>query len=1806
MPSKSKKAKSRKPMESIEEEALPPSISFSHEYPNSLSRRQLNISELQATLIASGVEATNEEETINPGKNSHSAPPSVHYYIERPKRMESTQLQLSEENLTALSEHDSPLETPHQMAVEEELQDRTVVIKTDPTASISRLSIDHNRIDSNTSISDMFHPYINSVEGIVQTEIKERRTNNGFNSEVHLLSSDSENVEFITVTKNELSLYDLCYSNGSEPVVCLQERRTFTDSTDNTDYTCKYVAVDQSKNSRVAFGFNSGDIFLTTFKSTGDFDWCNSHHIRMGERTDSIVSLAWDKTIYGKSYLCCAYERGRESEHYISLYDVNQGKDLLTDRDVSEKVFDMQFLSADLSVLMLNCMKSIRFVDLRERSGFAAIMNLNVPLFKLAMEPYNNVQFAGSITNDVTVFDRRYLARAIFEYRVGPETFDISHLEYNPNRYGNITCCSSTAGMMYELEVSPTPTYAHHLLYKQSLDPQETIVSEYANRFSYGIEDLNTSLQHVQHFRWCHQTPGLLIAASPCYPYEENGVEYDDDWLQIRAMFIERERYAANVLPDGSIVCCNEDGFSQLHAKTTIAVKEAPKTTNYFLDHENNDEKLVGQLVRAGEVSKEKMEELTRRLKIARSKPTFELEPEEIDLIFEMEQREREMLNEKIDRNHFEAPPEEAQRRIPFLKYNNQAPKVNKELQLWFTRSDINKLSLLRAKRGYGFATACGSASAITKNCYYAIRDRPEETECLKECWKMLTRIYSSNISMTRYGTVFPGVRRIARGLKSTAGARNDSIIYRNKYYSSHSRDDILRLVGWVPLEERDTWGSKFERMMNTEGLEEKLRAAAMAMFYMQGYACKLYLNKTIDYMKTRECTERYSQSTLQSYRCMITQMINTIDSYNGIQIANFDELLEIMEDPYLMIMLRFLARRQFVHNYMQRHIMAMHTIRLDDRIAIAAIHMDDEGFRQSLRLLTKSVRKSHDPLSVLLISGLDDHKYAHLAIHSYLAQTNDIQTAALILCAGNCFRKSKIWETYDMRKSVMERITIAIANNALKNTRKYSLQIVLSYMEWLQSNNLTLQKSYIMTFLRKKLEFPKNDPKIQAGRTQGLVACNFCGKPILPFIGDSNETSAIQQPSKVQPNGPNNRRMMSVAHSLQIAEMERRKLLPKSRGCPHCGRPLPCCLICKRVCIQQKDGPVKMMDDWFIWCTQCAHGGHLNHLRDWFSLNQLCPAGDCQCACPQIDNLFNANFKPQNIREEEFDDPILLNGFAIDTLTATMNGLGRESDEHEKERLIQTLKFQSQTLKLPSVSLNSLRNAENRALKHRKSKPFRDGNTHWSTENYKRNNDDANLSELPEQPISMSEMYNNAPSDRHSDYDQMIVDGSPPMDFGFEHEHHEMTDTVNDTNSFPRLDSSNDADNSLFGASPTWDMTPEIIKQSSTIKKILKARRLKQSLKELQINAEPDIPEDEENDERSRRSTGELSIEEERQLALKTEQRQKLNFTLRQQTKMQRLQNRPHIVEKPIADTVPSPEKVVAQPKPTSNRWIVNDKDNIGRPVATQVTVNLDKNKTTTKRDLGTNNTNIQFNEHTHLLPSKVHPIIAAGLRSPQILQQMAAVEVFKVDVMKEKQIIDTTEKLSEELLNEQEANDELIRSNRERHRSAKEERLAKRKSHRESKAGSSYFSYDYNAIDVQMISSGSDEDESEDAKEIAELCRKVHENIRIEREELQRLKAQGFDDLNSLANALKEAEEKKKRHARKASKRVRIRNTPDVKQRTPESKKGRETRKDKGSRTPSARSYDPESDTGTTDARKVESRSTPTTFNSQRPSRS
>jgi hypothetical protein len=37
-------------------------------------------------------------------------------------------------------------------------------------------------------------------------------------------------------------------------------------------------------------------------------------------------------------------------------------------------------------------------------------------------------------------------------------------------------------------------------------------------------------------------------------------------------------------------------------------------------------------------------------------------------------------------------------------------------------------------------------------------------------------------------------------------------------------------------------------------------------------------------------------------------------------------------------------------------------------------------------------------------------------------------------------------------------------------------------------------------------------------------------------------------------------------------------------------------------------------LQDSFILCQKCKHGGHFNHIFEWFRLNAECPFANCEC----------------------------------------------------------------------------------------------------------------------------------------------------------------------------------------------------------------------------------------------------------------------------------------------------------------------------------------------------------------------------------------------------------------------------------------------------------------------------------------------------------------------------------------------------------------------------------------------------------------
>lgn len=100
---------------------------------------------------------------------------------------------------------------------------------------------------------------------------------------------------------------------------------------------------------------------------------------------------------------------------------------------------------------------------------------------------------------------------------------------------------------------------------------------------------------------------------------------------------------------------------------------------------------------------------------------------------------------------------------------------------------------------------------------------------------------------------------------------------------------------------------------------------------------------------------------------------------------------------------------------------------------------------------------------------------------------------------------------------------------------------------------------------------------------------------------------------------------------------------------CPYCRKPSPRCSVCQVYMgthsgylagnfIQSKDGNFSKLTPFgsmFVWCQVCRHGGHAEHIDDWFDAYKECPVAGCNCRCSDLDRDLDA-FSDLNIAPAE------------------------------------------------------------------------------------------------------------------------------------------------------------------------------------------------------------------------------------------------------------------------------------------------------------------------------------------------------------------------------------------------------------------------------------------------------------------------------------------------------------------------------------------------------------------------------------------
>lgn len=229
------------------------------------------------------------------------------------------------------------------------------------------------------------------------------------------------------------------------------------------------------------------------------------------------------------------------------------------------------------------------------------------------------------------------------------------------------------------------------------------------------------------------------------------------------------------------------------------------------------------------------------------------------------------------------------------------------------------------------------------------------------------------------------------------------------------------------------------------------------------------------------------------------------------------------------------------------------------DSAGLALRHLNDSELKIHLKTLLIEGEENGD-LRALIISGFGPESVGILM--KYLDKSGDLQTVAILSLFILQLNKSEVLENY-------------VANYKSQLTRLEMFNIKCTF-------NIEEAK-----LLGKKSERGK------------VMRCYYCGNSVA--LNDVLTGS--------------NTKLDSQSHDQAILN-----------HCPSCPAPLPKCCVCLNgmkpinpYFINKTGKEVGI--GLFIWCEKCHHGGHSNHVIEWFNENSSCPVYGCGCLCASLDN---------------------------------------------------------------------------------------------------------------------------------------------------------------------------------------------------------------------------------------------------------------------------------------------------------------------------------------------------------------------------------------------------------------------------------------------------------------------------------------------------------------------------------------------------------------------------------------------------------
>ncbi len=443
--------------------------------------------------------------------------------------------------------------------------------------------------------------------------------------------------------------------------------------------------------------------------------------------------------------------------------------------------------------------------------------------------------------------------------------------------------------------------------------------------------------------------------------------------------------------------------------------------------------------------------------------------------------------------------------------------------------------------------------------------------------------------------------------------------------YSSSSRDLALTSCGWA---------GKFSLeivLAECLSLKEFERSAALAVWhgdigaavealqqasetvrgYREGKRNMNYSIPTPEYAETLDliamCVAGYGGSTSTQtsvWRGACSKLLLRRDLS--------DPNVKTSRTVYLRAMCNFLLQVGLETSF--DYILGNEYLAYGDRIAFACRFLDQDHLQAYLIDCLEKCQQVGN-VEGLVITGLS--KEGIKILQAFVDRTADVQTAALVV--------SRVLLPQDWAEE-----------------RKISMEWVESYRSLLNTWQMWQSRAMLdvdRAETLRRIKAKSNDPnrRVQNRRPTSRVAdidilasipaaldarCNYCSSP----LGlKRHEGNANQWLSKMKP-------VLSC--------------------CPQCRKPLPRCAICllslgvlnpymQLTKERSRPGPrgtnptighddlgALPLAEWFAWCMNCKHGGHVHHLVGWFADHKTCPVSGCECPC-QFDGIRNLNHSP-------------------------------------------------------------------------------------------------------------------------------------------------------------------------------------------------------------------------------------------------------------------------------------------------------------------------------------------------------------------------------------------------------------------------------------------------------------------------------------------------------------------------------------------------------------------------------------------------